>query len=344
MDEHIEASVAAIADRQHGVLSSSQAQRCGLTRGMIGARLRSGRWERTGDGIYRVGGAPSTWRQRLWIALLDAGPTAVLSHRSAAALRRLRGYREGPIEVTKRSRLDHRISSGVRHESKRLPIHHTEVVDGFPCTTLARTVFDLCAGEHPKRAARIVDNAIVDDGLAIEQLDEVLGDLAKRGRNGVRLVRSIVVKRMDDPIPVESANEQRFLDLIEAAGLPAPERQLELGDDLPIGRVDFGYRELGLLFEIDGRAFHTSLSDREADRERDNRLMAAGWRVLRITDEELWQRPDQVVAIVRRALTNARRAAREQRSAPHPTVLTAELHLPGAHLPPVGEERPPARF
>ncbi|OWY59773.1 hypothetical protein B7486_72765, partial [cyanobacterium TDX16] len=180
MDEHVEASITAIADLQHGVLSSSQAQAGGLTRGMIGARLRSGRWERAGDGIYRVGGAPSTWRQRLWVALLDAGPTAVVSHRSAGALRHLRGFREGPIEVTKRSRLDHRVSSGVRHESRRLPANHTERVDGFPCTTLARTVFDLCAGQHPKRAARIVDNAIVDNGLAIEQLDEVLGDLAKR--------------------------------------------------------------------------------------------------------------------------------------------------------------------
>src|SRR5688572_27505029 len=146
MDEHVEARVATTADQQHGVLSSAQARECGLTRGMVGARLRSGRWERVVNGVYRVGGAPPTWRQRLWVALLDAGPTAAVSHRSAGALRRLRGYREGPIEVTKRSRLDHRISSGVRHESRHLPAHHVELVDGFPCTTLARTVFDLCVG------------------------------------------------------------------------------------------------------------------------------------------------------------------------------------------------------
>ncbi len=42
--------------------------------------------------------------------------------------------------------------------------------------------------------------------------------------------------------------------------------------------------------------------DFESDRRRDNWLMAAGWRVLRITWEQVTAHPDEVVALVREAL------------------------------------------
>jgi len=58
--------------------------------------------------------------------------------------------------------------------------------------------------------------------------------------------------------------------------------------------------------ELDSRRHHTALLDRESDRKRDNQLMANGWRVLRFTWDDLVDRPHDVVADVRRALTGAR--------------------------------------
>jgi hypothetical protein len=68
-----------------------------------------------------------------------------------------------------------------------------------------------------------------------------------------------------------------------------------------VGRVDFAYPELGLLIEVDGRRYHTAKLDLEADRIRDNRLMAARWRVLRISWKQLVSRPDEVVGLLRRS-------------------------------------------
>ena len=55
-----------------------------------------------------------------------------------------------------------------------------------------------------------------------------------------------------------------------------------LGDEtLWIGRVDFLHRAAHLVVEVDGREAHSALMDLAADAERDRKLAAAGFRVLR---------------------------------------------------------------
>jgi hypothetical protein len=96
--------------------------------------------------------------------------------------------------------------------------------------------------------------------------------------------------------------EALLLDVLQAAGLPAPDPQVDLGDSEGwIGRVDFYYRNARVVIEADSRRWH----DPDDDRVRDNRLAAAGWRVIRITWEQLVNRPWEVVALVRDAIRAA---------------------------------------
>jgi very-short-patch-repair endonuclease len=91
--------------------------------------------------------------------------------------------------------------------------------------------------------------------------------------------------------------------LLREAGLPEPAGQVDLGDDAGwIGRVDFVYRDALLVIECDGARYHSSLVDRRADQERDARLRALGWRVVRFTEDELRLRPNAVTDSVRRLL------------------------------------------
>lgn len=62
-----------------------------------------------------------------------------------------------------------------------------------------------------------------------------------------------------------------------------------------------------VVVEIEGRGHHLTPDRLERDRERQNRLVAAGWVVLCFTWRDLTQRPDYVVAILRAML--ARRAS-----------------------------------
>ena len=69
--------------------------------------------------------------------------------------------------------------------------------------------------------------------------------------------------------------------------------------------MDFAYGEAGLIIEADSRSHHMSKPDFENDRERDNRLMAEGWRVVRITWRQVTDDPGDVLRLVRQALRTA---------------------------------------
>jgi len=61
--------------------------------------------------------------------------------------------------------------------------------------------------------------------------------------------------------------------------------------------VDVAIPAHKIAIEVDGRRFHDSASDRfEDDRSRQNALIGAGWRVLRLTWSMLCERPDEVLA------------------------------------------------
>ncbi|MGI8983232.1 MAG: type IV toxin-antitoxin system AbiEi family antitoxin domain-containing protein, partial [Acidimicrobiales bacterium] len=97
MDER----VAALAERQHGVFGRGQAVALGVTPSAVQHRLRTGRWELVRPGLYRLPGSPRTWEQRLMAVTLAAGPGAVASHCSSAALLGLAGFRRtGRFDVT----------------------------------------------------------------------------------------------------------------------------------------------------------------------------------------------------------------------------------------------------
>jgi hypothetical protein len=154
---------------------------------------------------------------------------------------------------------------------------------------------------HETRMRQFANDALRDRALTIEALATVLAALGKRGRPGTAVVRRLLAELAPDEAPTESALEDLFLAVVTAAGLGAPEKQVDLGEAAFTGRVDFVYREARLVVEVDSR-WHDGPDDRHRDRWRDNELHAAGWRVLRIRHRDLVREPDRVVALIRRAL------------------------------------------
>jgi very-short-patch-repair endonuclease len=59
--------------------------------------------------------------------------------------------------------------------------------------------------------------------------------------------------------------------------------------------IDIAFPDERLAVEIDGQAWHTSPRRFQSDRARQNRLVAAGWRVLRFTWRDLTETPDAVI-------------------------------------------------
>jgi very-short-patch-repair endonuclease len=291
----------ALAERQHGVLTHAQLKQLGWSEKAIEHRRNRGRFLHVARGVYRLAGVPSTSRQRALAAVFAAGADAALSHESAAALPSLPGFNLEPLVVTV-ERNGRRALAGVRLEqSLEIPLHHRTVFDGIPCTTVARTLFDLCGKRKSwGRVARAMDTALARKMVTKADLWRVLIDLAEHGRDGTVMFRTLLEERGGDYVAPESELERRFVALARNAALPEPERQVDLGDEEGwIGRVDFLFRGARIVVEVDGAEFHDGLLDRQRDEERDTRLTAAGWYVLRLRWRDVVDRPTAVARAVR---------------------------------------------
>ena len=239
-------------------------------------------------------------------AVLDAGPGSAASHRTAAALWGLPGFVLDRAEVLRPHRADHyRPTLGELHRTRLLPPHHVTTVEGIPVTTMPRTLFDLAGVLHPGKTERTIDNAVAMSPTLLPALHRMLPELAERGRTGITLMRELLADRPAGYVAPASGLEARFIHLLEQAGVPT-RRQVDLGGDGWIGRVDLLVPGTNLVVEVDSARFHTSRLDRERDARRDAAFRAAGYEPLRVTEEEVWYSPS---VAVRRVLTAYRRAA-----------------------------------
>jgi len=98
--------------------------------------------------------------------------------------------------------------------------------------------------------------------------------------------------------------ETRLRWLLLQAGLPRPEVQTDLRNPEGrfIGRADLYYPSARLVIEYDGANHRERLVE---DNRRQNLILTAGYRLLRFTAADFNQRPDSLLAQVRRVLVRA---------------------------------------
>ena len=102
----------------------------------------------------------------------------------------------------------------------------------------------------------------------------------------------------DEPAPVRSELERRFLEVVREEGLPMPVINARVaGHD-----VDFQWPRRRLIVETDGRATHDTPHQFERDRRRDLELSLAGWHVIRVGWRQVVHEPGRVAALLRSRL------------------------------------------
>src|SRR5829696_875977 len=92
--------IAAIAARQHGVVSYGQLRAVGLSSATVSRSAERGHIHRLHQGVYAVGHEGLSREGRWMAAVLASGAGAVLSHGAAAALWGLLRPGEGPVDVS----------------------------------------------------------------------------------------------------------------------------------------------------------------------------------------------------------------------------------------------------
>jgi Protein of unknown function (DUF559) len=169
--------------------------------------------------------------------------------------------------------------------------------DGLARTGPVRSAVDLIRRGTLDDGVVLLDR-LVDAGLVA--LDPVRQAAAALPRcRGSKLARDVAA--LADGL-AESPPETRLRLLIRRAGLPAPSAQHPVfGDDGFIARVDFAYPDQRLAIEYDG-AWHGAAGQLSRDRRRQNRLSAAGWRVLFVTAADMYD-PEALIDRIVNALT-----------------------------------------
>jgi very-short-patch-repair endonuclease len=302
---HVERSVRSLdrrvgdlAEAQHGVVSRAQLVEMGMGRGAIGDRIARGLLRRVARGVYAVGHLGLTHRSRWMAAVLSAGPDAVLSHRSAAALWGLRSPSSIAIEVTRPK--EFRSRPRVRAHCSAIRLDEVARVDGISVTSIPRTLLDLAAILNKlqlEAAFNEVEVRKLTDKLSV-------GDLLERypGRRGSTTLRGIMADEKRARGVTKKELEKRFAAVLAGTNLPRPHRNADLAVAGRFFEVDCLWREQRLVVELDGGFVHGTWRSAERDRERDRLLQVDGWRVVRITWRQLRDDAPGVIADLRRLL------------------------------------------
>jgi very-short-patch-repair endonuclease len=293
--------------RQHGVVGRRQLADLGFSKQAVAHAVATGRLVRLSPRVLLLGGSPSNLEQRAMAAVLDV-PGGAVSLSTAASFWGVAGFAPEPVHVLT-DRRPHRggRTLGRVHITVRLCSTEVTTIGSIPVTSPVRTLRDLSSRVPFGRLAAACDRMASLRVLRYEELAALGTSLPERGGPpGTSSLRRLVEERPVGTVPSESNLERRFERILADAGEAGFERQVDLGDDEGwIGRVDVLDRRARLVVEVQSRLHHSSLTDRRRDAHRIARLEAAGWRVLEIDEDEIWHRPDMVVAKVRAARRRA---------------------------------------
>jgi Protein of unknown function (DUF559) len=302
----LDQALSELSRTQNGVFGLDQLRALGMTGRMVHGRTATGRLHRIHHTVYSLVPKELLKRNGLYMAaVLACGPGAVLSHRSAAALLELRDWGHTKIEVTVPRRSSRRHDGVKVHRSTTLTAQDVTVVDNIPCTTVARTLFDLAEVVTGRQLERSFDQAEIAEVLDLEAIQDQLA--RNPTRPGAKAVNRVLTEHYIGRTPTWSENEEALLAITRPLGIPDPDTNqfMILEDGGPPLRVDFVWRDQRVIVEADSRKWHDTRQRFEIDRQRDQRLVAAGWTVIRTTWKQMTQRPHELRRILLKLLSPA---------------------------------------
>jgi hypothetical protein len=227
------------------------------------------------------------WNSIARVLLDRGGPSAVLSHRAAAASHRFDLYTDNPRpkpEITVPYGSTFHPKGGLIHRTRNLTDLDvvTDVTHvGFPTTSKARTILDLSRTLSLKDLEIVVESAlrssVPTDPTAWDRdtLDR-LEKLSNLMRPGSGKLRTVLRQRPPGCRPTGSIYETRGIQALRSEGLGHLDRQetlIVIDEESGETRTvypDVGEYNLGVTVEFDSHRYHKDR--REAERKRDNHI------------------------------------------------------------------------
>lgn len=280
---------------------SGPATRAGAAQsGVTAWRLRHNEIVRLSRDTYLPRWAQGDLRARIAAVLLTAPEEAVVSHATAAALWDI-AIPTVPEDL--RIHLTVATGSAVRDRADRcihrIPFTDQDVTlrDGVRVTTPERTWRDLAAALQPAALLAVSDQCLNGRCTADDLSRQLMQRPSGRGAARARAVLPVADPRAESPM------ESVLRWLVHKAGLPAPVLQFVVrdADGGFLGRADLAWPRHKVIVEFDGDG-HRDRRVFVSDLRRQNKLVMAGWVILRFGSADVVGSPDRVVAEIRAAL------------------------------------------
>ena len=299
---YITEDLARVAATQFGVLTAEQLDLAGFSSTKVSYRVQKGWLLRLPGGVLALAGSADSWHRRASAAALAASRHGgAASHRTAARLWDMRSV-DDELEVSVRYPKQLRLPEVIVHRSVDLLPDDITWFEGIPVTTIERTIVDLGLVFPEKEVLRILSHAIATRLVTSGDVRRMRKRVGKSGRDGAGVAGRCLDLIPDLAVEAESGAEVLFLALCETFDLPVPSPQHPVVVGWKHYRLDFAYPLKRVFVEIDGAAYHSSLTQIAADGGRQNDLVASGWHPVRFTYRQLRDSPDFCVDQLRRTL------------------------------------------
>ena len=292
-----------------GVFALADVAECGLSEHQFRRGVADQQWVPY-RGVWILTGSTDGELSRAWAAILRSSTHAVITGPTALRVHRLD---VAPSEPTHRRfavdanavclsvpSVRHSSIPGVVYLREKFPIVASPLVDLLPTAPRARAVIDSIRLLGWFRAKNPTFRAIQLKWLDADDLANAT--VSFKGRRGIKELR-LAAEAVSGGTHADS--EARTLAILRGAGFHHFLTNHPVSDRSGfIGYLDFAFVAERIAIEVDGYAWHSTPERFQHDRTRQNRLVNAGWLVLRFTWDDLTTRPGHVTRTIRSALSS----------------------------------------
>jgi hypothetical protein len=284
-----DAQIAELARRQFNRVSRQQLLDLGVSPTAIEHRISAGRLVAVEQGVFAV--APllehDDWGR--WMGATLTAPGTVLSHTSAATAWGIWSLARQLEVVTRPGSGGPRRRGGVLAFRSSTLAGDVTARRGIPITSVSRTLVDLARMVGDRALARAVREAVRLELVTLAGLGDDLGRY--RGRRGSRRLAMTIARYAGLPLErARSGAEIRAMEVLRAADRPLPRLNVRIAGE----EADLSWASPRLIIEIDGGPFHLDVGE---DARKQRTWERAGWRVRRITSDDVYERPDRLLAL-----------------------------------------------
>jgi hypothetical protein len=248
-------------------------------------------WRRVARGIYASADVSESDVQRVDLVSRSAGRNLVVVGRSAALLHGFGVLDSSVVHVAGGPRKTARTWPGLQLHGYKLASADVMHIGEMVVTTPDRTVVDLARSVERIDALPVIDAAL---GLGVCTTETLAAQLDRqRGSRGIVRARHLIQwGNGAAESPMESRARLRVLD----SRLPPPQVQWWVLDAAGHGkyRLDLAWPDVKVALEYDG-VDHLDRPRQRLDLERRAWLAAAGWRVLWVTDLDIYRHYDRML-------------------------------------------------